>query len=304
MLTRRAILAGSVAAAVGARTRAAAQDPSPAPPCPVARIALVAAANQYGSIAQQLGGRCAEVTSIISNPNTDPHEFQTDIAVARAYQRAELVVDNGLGYDDFSRKIVATLRRKPIVVTAGDVVGLKAGDNPHVWYDPQYIDRVAEALTEAFERLRPAAAAYFGAQARGFAESLRPYRSAIETIRRGFAGTPIGATESIFVYMARATGLALVTPPKFMAAVAEGAQPSVADMIAFHTQIEQRQIRVLVYNAQTVTNLTRELQERARAAGVPVVGISETLVPPTATFQAWQVRQLEAVRLALGGGAR
>jgi zinc/manganese transport system substrate-binding protein len=267
-------------------------------------VPVVAAESQYGSIVQQLGGRCVDVTSIMSNPNADPHEFQTDIGVARSYQRAELVVDNGLGYDDFSRKIVATLRRKPIVVTAGDVVGLKVGDNPHVWYDPAYVGRLAQAVTEALKRLRQGAAPYFEARAREVTERLGPYRSAVETIRRRFVGTPIGATESIFVYMARATGLDLITPPGFMAAVAEGTQPSVADMIAFHAQIQQRQIRLLVYNTQTITNLTRELQERARAAGIPVVGVSETLVPAGDAFQDWQVRQLDAVLLALGMGAR
>jgi zinc/manganese transport system substrate-binding protein len=302
VLTRRALLAGSVAAVAGAVVRqASGQDVTSEPPCPVPSVLVVAVENQYGSILQQLGGRCAEVTSIMSNPNGDPHEFQTDIAVARVYQRAELVVDNGLGYDDFSRKIVATLRRKPIVVTAGEVVGLKVGDNPHLWYNPAYVSRLAQALSEALKRLRPAAGAYFEAQAREFSGRLGPYRAAIESIRRRFAGTPIGATESIFVYMARATGLDLITPPGFMAAVAEGTQPSVADMIAFHAQIQQRQIRLLIYNTQTVTNLTSELRERARASGIPLVGVSETLVPPRATFQAWQVQQLEAVLVALGG---
>ena len=164
--------------------------------------------------------------------------------------------------------------------------------------------RLLPALTDVLTRLRPPASPYFGSRAREFAERLGPYRAAVDTVRRRFAGTPIGATESIFVYMARATGLDLVTPPDFMAAVAEGTQPSVADAMAFHGQIQHRQIRLLVYNTQTTTNLTSEIRERARLAGLPVVGVSESLVPPADTFQDWQVRQLEALIAALEASAR
>jgi len=305
VLTRRALLAGSTAALTSAVARdTSGQGAVSGPPCPVSTVAIVAAENQYGSIARQLGGRCVEVTSIMSNPNADPHEFQTDLAVARAYQRAELVVDNGLGYDEFSSKIVATIRKKPVVVTAGNVAGLKQGDNPHVWYDPSYVARLAQAITQALGRLRPAAVSYFETQGSEFSRRLGPYRAAVEAIGRRFAGTAIGATEPLFQYMARAARLDLVTPPGFMAAVAEGTQPNIADLITFHTQIEKRQIRLLIYNSQTVTNLTLDIQERARARGIPVVGVSETLAPPTDTFQGWQLRQLEAVIRALGAGGR
>jgi zinc/manganese transport system substrate-binding protein len=267
--------------------------------CPSAVVNAIAVENLYGSMLAQLGGQCVRVTSIINDPSADPHEFQTDVQVGKTYQTAELVVQNGLGYDEFSNKIIATLRRKPLVITGSAVVGSKPGDNPHLWYSPGYVMRISQAITHALKQLRPRAATYFDAQARDFAAALSPYHALIEEIKRRFAGTPIGATETIFVYMAEATGLKLVSPPRFMQAIAEGTSPTVRDVAVFHEQIQQKHIKVLVYNTQTVSNLTSQLQALAHAVGIPVVGVTETLVPVQDTFQSWQVRQLRDLLTAL-----
>jgi zinc/manganese transport system substrate-binding protein len=281
---------------VGVRMPAAA---APAEPCPSAVVNVIAVENQYGSIVAQLGGQCVRVTSLVNDPSADPHEFQTDVQVGKAYQTAELVVQNGLGYDEFSNKITATLRQKPMVVTGGDVVGLRAGDNPHLWYHPDYITRMSRAITHALKQLRPMAGAYFDAQARDFTAALSPYHTLIDEIKQRFAGTPIGATETVFVYMAEATGLNLISPPRFMQAVAEGTSPTVRDVATFHEQIQRKQIKVLMYNTQAVSNLASQLQTMAQESGIPVVGVTETLVPVHDTFQNWQVRQLRDLLRAL-----
>jgi zinc/manganese transport system substrate-binding protein len=267
--------------------------------CPSNVINSIAVENPYGSMLAQLGGHCVRVTSIINDPSADPHEFQTDVQVGKAYQMAELVVQNGLGYDEFSNKIIATLTQKPVVITGGDVVGLKLGDNPHLWYSPDYVTRISRAITRTLKELRPPAATYFDAQAQEFATTLGPYHALIEEINRRFAGTPIGATETVFVYMAEAMGLKLISPPRFMQAVAEGTNPTVRDVATFHDQIQQKQIKVLVYNTQAVSNLTSQLRTLAQEVGIPVVGVTETLVPVHDSFQNWQIRQLRDLLTAL-----
>ncbi|GIW09243.1 MAG: ABC transporter substrate-binding protein [Dehalococcoidia bacterium] len=275
--------------------------PGAGPSCPAQPLNVVAAESFYGSIALQLGGACVRVFSVISSAESDPHEYQIDAQTARAYQTAQVVFQNGLGYDEFSEKVVSTLSTRPIVVTFGEVLGLKPGDNPHLWYHPQYVERIAAAMTAAYQRARPEASAYFEQQARTFREALREYQTLVEQIRRQYAGTPVGATESIAVYLTEALGLRLLTPPQLLDTISEGGQPSLADVTTMQQQIEQRQIRVLIVNAQTESPLTRRWAELARARGVPVVEVSEVPAATDATFQAWQVRQLRALLAALGG---
>jgi zinc/manganese transport system substrate-binding protein len=267
--------------------------------CPGPVTHVIAVENQYGSLVSRLGGQGVRFKSIITNPDADPHEFQTNAQVVHDYQAAQLVVENGLGYDDWSDKILETVAKKPKVVSAGEVLGLKAGDNPHVWYDPNAIDRICQAITAALKELNPAGTAYFDARARDYAGRLAPYHEAVAHIRKRFAGTPVGATESIFVPMAQATGLDLISPPGLMNAIAEDASPSVQDVALFQQQIREKKIKVLVYNNQTSGNLTSQLREMAEKASIPVVGVSETLAPADATFEGWQISQLRALEDAL-----
>ena len=169
------------------------------PSCPGPAIRVIAVENQYGSLVSRLGGQGVRYKSIMTNPNADPHEFQTNFRVVHDYQTARLVVENGLGYDDWSDKILETVAPKPKVVNAGDVLGLKAGDNPHVWYDPDAVDRICRAITAALKELNPAGSEYFDARARDYAGRLAPYHEAVARIRKRFGGVPVGATESIFV---------------------------------------------------------------------------------------------------------
>ncbi len=267
--------------------------------CPGPAIRVIAAESQYGSLVSRLGGQGVRYKSIITSPDADPHEFQLTIPQKRDYQTAQLVVENGLGYDDFSDKALASMAVRPKVVNAGDVLGLKAGDNPHVWYDPDAVDRVCRAITAALKELNPAGSEYFDARARDLADRFKPYHEAVARIRERYHGTPIGSTESIFFPMARAAGLDLISPPGLMNAVAEDAEPSVQDIALFRRQIRDKQIKVLVYNNQTSGSVTSELKKLAEDAGIPVVGVWETMAPDT-TFQDWQTSQLKVLENALG----
>ena len=269
--------------------------------CPTTPVRVLAVENFYASLVNQLGGQCVSTTTILSDPDADPHEFQPTATDVRSYQGAQLVIENGLGYDDFSDKIVSTLPQgqQPVVVNAGDVVGLQVGANPHVWYSAGYVDQIRAAILAQFKQVNLGAAAYYDAQASALDQEFSTYRNLIDQIASQFAGTPVGATESIFVDMAYTTGLNLVTPPEFMQALSEGNDPSARDMATFQNQIQLHQIKVLVYNTQTVTSLTEQLKALAQQNNIPIVGVSETMPVGAQTFQGWHASELQLLLQAL-----
>jgi zinc/manganese transport system substrate-binding protein len=264
------------------------------------RLQVIAGENFWGSIAAQLGGSHVSVTSIVSNPNTDPHEYESSAVDARAFAAADYVILNGAGYDDWGQKLLAanpsTSRR---VFTVADLLNKKPGDNPHFWYNPDWVDKVADKITADYRALDPADAGFFTQQRAAFATALKPYHDAIVLIRASYSGVQVGSTESIFVYLAQALGLNLISPPEFMQAISEGTDPPAQTVAQFQDQISHHQIRVLVYNTQTSTPITDNLRQLATRNAIPVVGISETVQPVTATFQDWQVKQLASLQAAL-----
>jgi zinc/manganese transport system substrate-binding protein len=263
-------------------------------------LQVIAAENFWGNVAAQLGGSHVSVTSIVSNPNADPHEYESSAQDARAFAEADYVIVNGAGYDDWANHLLAAnASSSRTVFTVADLVGVRAGGNPHIWYNPAWVEVVASHITADFKRLDPADAAAFDQQRTAFESGLTPYRDLISTIRSRYAGTPVGATESIFVYLSDALGLKLISPPEFMKAIAEGNDPPAQDVAAFHDQLQGRQIKILVYNLQTITDITTQFEQLARQRGIPVVGISETLQPVGASFQDWQVKQLQGLEQAL-----
>jgi zinc/manganese transport system substrate-binding protein len=301
-----ALAAGVVALSAGAAQRTS-NDLSPlgvaAPnvngPCPSAPLRVLAVENFYGNIVQQLGGQCVTVTTILADPDADPHEFEPSADDVRAFSGASLVIENGLGYDDFADKVIATLSRKPAIVRAGDVLGLQVGANPHVWYSSRAIDQITAATLTELRQLEPGASAYFDRQAAALDMDFSTYRQLVAQIADEFGGTPVGATESIVAELTEATGLQLLTPPEFMNALSEGNDPSAQDLATFQDQIRSKQIRVLVYNVQTVTPITTQLEDMAQQNGIPVVGVSETMPPGAQTFQGWQAAQLQLLLNAL-----
>ncbi len=264
-------------------------------------VRVVAAENFWGSIASQLAGGKASVQSIIVDPNQDPHSYEPTPADARAFATAQLAIVNGIGYDGWSTRVLAANPASGrTVLTVGDLFGLKEGDNPHRWYDPANVEAVANAISADLARLDPHDAATFSHRRQVFeTQGLAAYHRLIAQIRARYAGVPVGASESIFALQAPALGLDLVTPPSFMKAISEGTDVSAADTATVERQISERKIKVWVYNSQNATPEIQRLNALARANHIPIATVTETLTPATASFQQWQVSQLEGLRRAL-----
>jgi zinc/manganese transport system substrate-binding protein len=268
------------------------------------QLQVVAGENFWGSIATQLGGSHVSVTSIVSDPNADPHEYSSNAQDAREFAQANYVILNGAGYDSWAQKL---LDANPVegrkVLIVAQLLGKHEGDNPHFWYDPTYVEEVANQITKDYQSLDPTDSAYFRQQRAVFENSLSEYHKRIAEIKVKFAGQKVGATESIFVYEANALGLNLISPPAFMNAVSEGNDPSASSVVEFEQQIRQKQIAVLIYNVQTITNITTAMKQLAMQENIPTVGISETIQPANASFQQWQDSQLLALQNALNANA-
>lgn len=265
------------------------------------KLNVVAAEDFWGSIAAQLGGDRVAVTSIVANPAADPHDYEPTSEDARTMAGAQIAIVNGIGYDQWATKLLAADPSSGrTVLTVGDLLGLKDGDNPHQWYSPASVRRVIERITADYERADPGDSAYFERRRRRFETvGLARYHRLIADIRARYAGTPVGASESIFEPLAPALGLKLLTPTGFLDAIAEGTEPTPADKAETDSQIADRRIEVWVYNSQNATPDVQRLNDAAKAAGVPIATVTETLTPEGASFQAWMTRQLEGLRAAL-----
>ncbi len=264
------------------------------------QVRVVAAENFWGSIVSQIGGRHVAVTSIITNPNTDPHSYEPSANDARIMAEAQFVVENGVGYDPWVPKLLAGNDAQPTVLDVGTVVGANAGDNPHRWYNPADVQIVVGQVVHDLTALDPTDGTYFRAQAMRFnSVALAPYYALIAAIKARFAGTPVGASESIFAMLAPSLGLGLITPPTFLRAISEGEDVTVADKETIDNQIKNHLIRIYVYNSQNVTPDVQAQLDEVNAEHIPVATITETLQPASATFQAWQIRQLQGIQAAL-----
>jgi zinc/manganese transport system substrate-binding protein len=266
-------------------------------------LRVVAAENVWGDILSQIGGAQVTVTSIIRDPNTDPHEYSSDVQDAVAVAKADLVVENGLGYDDFmSRLLSASPRRGRSVLSVQTVLGITGSDaNPHLWYATDRLPQVTAAFAAALGRLDPADAATYVANAHRFDASLQPALQVIARIRARYAGDRIAYTERVPGYLTQAAGLVLGVPTGFTLAVEDGQDPSPADTAAFDRALTTRSVRVLLFNRQVTDPQTVQIRQLAVRSGVPVVGVSETLPAGSGDFQSWQLAQDTALFHALGG---
>jgi zinc/manganese transport system substrate-binding protein len=265
------------------------------------RLQVVAAENFWGSIAAQLGGDHTQVSSIIVNPSTDPHSYEPSAKDARTIAGAKLAIVNGIGYDNWAPKLLAAsplAGRK--VLNVGDLLGLKEGDNPHQWYSPASVQKVIAQIVADYDRLEPAGAAYYAQRERTFeAVDLANYDRLRKEIRARYAGTPVGYSESIFRPLGEDLHLRLLTPYSFAKAVAEGTDVTAEDKQAVDRQAEDRQIKVWVFNSQNVTPDVQRVNELAKAKGIPIATVTETLDPAEDTFEQWQVAELEGLLKAL-----
>ena len=266
-------------------------------------VRVVAGENFWGDIVHQLGGSHVSVTSIISDPNADPHTYESNAKDAAAIAKARVVIVNGLGYDDFLSKLIsASGSPNREVVSAATAIGISGDDaNPHIWYDTSRLHLVVSAVADALGRADPSDARLFTANAATFDDSLKPIMDVISTIRSKYSGTEIAYTERVPGYLVQAAGLALGIPSSFARAIEDGDDPSAGDTEAFDTAITDRRVKVLLYNAQVTDAQTDKIKALAQQSQVPIVGVTETLPSSDADFQAWQLRQANELLAALGG---
>jgi zinc/manganese transport system substrate-binding protein len=265
-------------------------------------VNVVAAENFWGDITKQIGGNHVNVTSVISDPSADPHLYESDAKTAAAVSKAQLVIVNGLGYDDFMGKLLsASPNPNRKVLTAADLMQISGTDaNPHIWYDIAKVPAVSSAIAAQLGALDPADAAAFTANAKTFSDSLAPINAAIANIKTKYAGAPVGYTERVPGYLIDAAGLKLATPASFAQAIEDGNDPSPADNSAMDNAVKTKAIKVLFYNAQVTSPATDAVKTLAQQSGVPIVGVTETLPPTDPNFQAWQLRQVNELTSALG----
>ncbi len=263
-------------------------------------IAVVAAENFYGDVAKQIGGDQVAVVSVMSNPDQDPHLFETTPGTVRGITGAQIVIFSGADYDPWMPKILNTAPKPGrVVIDVATLVGKKAGDNPHLWYDPPTMPAAAKALAAAFSAADPAHKADFEARLKTFDASLKPMNDKIAAIRAKYAGAPVTASEPVFGYMATALGMKMHNE-KFQLAIMNDTEPSAHDVAAFENDLKHHKVKVMFFNKQASDKAVERLVNIARKSRIPVVGITETQ-PPGMTFQSWMLMQLNDTERALAG---
>lgn len=280
--------------------------PAIAGPSPVgtaAPIAVVGAENFYGDLLSEIGGARVSASSLLNDPNADPHAFESSTQAAVLVADAQLVIVNGLGYDAFMDKILAASPNPTrTVINVQQLLGLADGANAHIWYDPATMPRVAEAATAALARIDPANAGYFQARQASYLNSLTAVAAKIAAMKTRFSGLPVAFTEPVAGYLATAIGLRVLTPEGFQKSIEDGTDPAPADVAGESDLLTGKQVRALLYNSQVTSPITSQMHDLAVANGIPVVGVAETIPAAYATFVEWQIAQLNQLEQALASG--
>jgi zinc/manganese transport system substrate-binding protein len=265
-------------------------------------IKVVAAENFWGDIISQIGGSHVSVTSIISDPNTDPHLYESNAQNALAVSQASLIIENGLGYDDFIDKLTSASKSNGRdVIKVSSVLGISGNDaNPHLWYNTANLPKVTLAIENELVKIDPSNKTTYETNTAKFNQSLQPIIDTINTIKSKYPNSPVAYTERVPGYILIAAGLDIKSPAGFASAIEDGNDPSPADTLAMENLINNHQIKVLLYNAQVTSPTTQHIHDLAVTAGIPVVGVTETMPANEATFQTWQLNQAQALLKALG----
>lgn len=266
------------------------------------KIHVVAGENFWGNIASQIGGSQVDVVSIITNPNTDPHLYESDAHDAAAVASANVVVENGVGYDDFMDKLMAASpNAQRAVVSAAKVLDVSGSDpNPHLWYNTPKVPQVAAAIEQQLAAKDPAHAADYQRNLAQFDASLAPINQTVAEIATKYPGAPVAYTERVPGYLLANADLSVKTPEGFASAVEDGNDPSPADTEAMDSLMTNHRIKVLLYNAQVTSAVTQHVHDLANQAGIPVIGVTETLPAGERSYQSWQLDQAKALLKALG----
>ena len=259
---------------------------------------IVAAENFYGDLARQIGGSNVTVTSILSNPDDDPHLFETSPSTARTIADAKIIIYNGADYDPWMDKLLsASTKPDRTTIIAADLIGKKSGDNPHLWYNPATLPAIAKALTADLSKRDPGNATHYEANLKKFQSSLEGIDKEIADVKKTYAGTEVTATEPVFGYMAEALGLKMLNYD-FQVALMNDAEPSATQVAAFENSLKDGSAKILFYNSQVTDEATTRLLDLARQNKVTVIGVTET-EPAGQTIQTWFGGQIDAVQKAL-----
>jgi len=267
------------------------------------KVVAVGAENEYANVIAQIGGPYVSVTAVMSNPNTDPHEFEASASVAEEVSHAQLIVQNGVGYDTFMNKIESASHRSDRqVIVAQELIGAASDAfNPHLWYDPRTMPEVASAVATDLTRLEPAHAAYFKSNVKTFDQSLQPWFTAIANFKKAHPGVPVAVTEPVADYMLQAAGAEIKTPDSLQAAIMNGTDPSPQGISLEEQLLTKHEVRVFLYNQQVTDSLTATFLSDATKGHVPVVGVYETMPTPGYDYQSWMMAEMNALKLALNG---
>jgi zinc/manganese transport system substrate-binding protein len=275
----------------------------PSPAGSAAPIAVLGTENFYADLLAEIGGARVTATSLLNDPNADPHAFESSAEDAVLVADAHLVIVNGLGYDAFMDKLLAaspSSDRK--VVNVQQLLGLADGSNAHIWYDPATMPAVAAAVTTALDAIDPTNAFYFDARKALYLDSLNPLAAKIAEMKTRFSGAPVAFTEPVAGYLAQAIGLQVLTPEGFQKSIEDGTDPAPADVAAESDLLTGKKVKVLLYNSQVTSPITTEVHDLAVAQGIPVVGVAETIPPAYSDYATWQLAQMNQLEQALGGG--
>lgn len=263
-------------------------------------LQVVAAENFWGNIASQLGSPYVHVKSIITDPNADPHLYESNAQDAAAVSSANVVIVNGVGYDDFMNRLLgASQSNNRQVITAQQIFGAAEGGNPHLWYNIPEMPKIASRITDAYIANDPAHKSQYEHNLTAFDASLQPLLKTIASIKQQYGGTPVAYTEPVPGYTLSAAGLDVLTPEGFAKSIEDGDDPSPSDTSALQALITNKSIKVLLYNVQTISPVTENIKSLAKQVGIPVIGVSETLPAKEQSYQAWQLGQLNELAHAL-----
>lgn len=264
-------------------------------------LRVVAAENFWGNIAGQIGGSHVQVTSIITDPTADPHLYESNAKNAAAVSSAEVVIVNGLGYDDFMSKLLnASKNSNRQVLAIAQILGVSGPDaNPHMWYDISRVSNVAERIAASYEAKDPAHKQDYAQNLSSFTRSLQPLLQMIATIKQRYSGTPVAYTERVPGYLLQNAGLDVKTPPGFAKSIEDGNDPSPTDTATMESLVTAKAVRVLLYNAQATSPVTKHVRDLAAQVGIPIVAVTETLPTNEPTYQSWQQHQLNDLLKAL-----
>jgi zinc/manganese transport system substrate-binding protein len=267
-------------------------------------ITAIGAENEYADVISQIGGKYVHASSIMSNPNTDPHAFEASPAVAREISAARLIVQNGVGYDNWATTIEnAAPGSGRKVINVQQLLGLPdSTPNPHLWYKPTTMPAVASAIATDLGQIDPAHAAYYKANAASFTASLTAWTKAIATFRAAHPGTPVATTEPVADYMLQAAGADNMTPFSFQADIMNGVDPSPQDTAIERSLFTGHKVKVFLYNQQVTDSLTESFISLAHASGIPVVGVYETMPAPGYDYQSWMLAEVNALNKAVTAG--